>query len=226
MTGHPRVIMERDGSGRSSARVAGVLPFRGLGDPKTRLSSVLSIDERRELALGLLRRSIEALVAGGVGPLAVITMDPRVAGMGLDPRAEIIVQSGVGLNNAVRLGQHWAIEQGSDAVMIVLPDLPLVTKTDVQMLLHQVVPQSAIIAPDRHGLGTNALVLSPPDLIAPAFGEASADRHRQGLALGEIPVLDVQRPGTHLDLDSPDDLMHLLRLGYDWHELIGVASAR
>ncbi|HUG15228.1 MAG TPA: hypothetical protein VMM78_09440, partial [Thermomicrobiales bacterium] len=57
-----------------------------------------------------------------------------------------------------------------------------------------------------HGTGTNALLLAPPDTIMPAFGEHSAQRHRLALALADVPLTDIQRPGTHLDLDTPDDL--------------------
>ena len=45
------------------------------------------------------------------------------------------------------------------------------------------------IVPDRHGTGTNALLLSPPDAIAPAFGPDSCARH----------VDRARRPGTTRD---------------------------
>ena len=36
-----------------------------------------------------------------------------------------------------------------------------------------------VIVPDRHGTGTNALLLTPPDAIAPSFGPGSRERHEQ-----------------------------------------------
>ena len=33
--------------------------------------------------------------------------------------------------------------------------------------------------PDRHGTGTNALLLTPPDVIAPSFGAGSRERHER-----------------------------------------------
>ena len=53
---------------------------------------MLSPSERSDLALDLLRKAVEAMLAGGVERLAVITLDERLACAGLDPRAEIIVQ--------------------------------------------------------------------------------------------------------------------------------------
>ena len=34
-----------------------------------------------------------------------------------------------------------------------------------------------LVVPDRHGTGTNALLLQPPDVMAPSFGEGSHARH-------------------------------------------------
>ena len=62
------------------------------------------------------------------------------------------------------------------------------------------------IAPDRDGDGTNALLLSPPDLVATGFGAGSSARHR---ALGEaagVAVETVIRPGLAFDIDTPQDL--------------------
>lgn len=190
-------------------RIFGLLPFRGLDDPKSRLGSVLSAGERGELALDLLRQVVDAMLAGGIERLAVITLDERLTCAGLDPRAEVIVQRGRGLNAAVHEGQAWAMLGGADGLLTVLPDLPLFSSHDVCALLSAATEEGAVIAPDRHGLGTNALLLAPPDAIPPSFGVDSAPRHRLALALADIPVTDIQRPGTHLDLDTPDDLDQL-----------------
>jgi 2-phospho-L-lactate/phosphoenolpyruvate guanylyltransferase len=190
-------------------RIFGLLPFRGLDDPKSRLGGVLSAGERGDLAFDLLRQAIDAMLDGGIERLAVITLDERLAGAGLDPRAEIIVQHGRGLNAAVHQGQAWAMVGGANGLLTVLPDLPLFSADDVRALLAAATPEGAVIAPDRHGLGTNALLLAPPDAIPPSFGIDSAPRHRLALTLADIPVTDIQRPGTHLDLDTPDDLKQL-----------------
>lgn len=194
--------------------IFGLLPFRGLDDPKSRLGSALAAGERGKLALDLLRQAIAALLDGGVARLAVITLDERLARAGLDPRAEVIVQHGRGLNAAIHQGQAWAMLGGANGLLTVLPDLPLISAADVRALLAAATDEGAVIAPDRHGLGTNALLLAPPDAIPPSFGVDSAPRHRLALALADIPVIDIQRPGTHLDLDTPDDLERLRDVGH------------
>lgn len=193
-------------------RVFGLLPFRGLDDAKSRLGSELPSDDRRQLALDLLRRAVAAMFDGGVSELAIVTLNERLGDEVLDPRAQILLQRGGGLNAAIRQGQRWALDGDANALLVLLPDLPLIDAGDVHAILSVAEPHSAVIAPDRHGTGTNALLLAPPDTIMPAFGEHSAPRHRLALALADVPLTDIQRPGTHLDLDTPDDLRRYERL--------------
>lgn len=202
------VVDRPDAPGRAGTglRVVALLPFRGLANAKSRLAGTLPEHERRDLALRLLNRAIAAVAGAGVERVAVVTRDPALAASGLDPRAEVLLQDGEGLNAAVRQGQRWALQGGADGLLVLLPDLPTLEVADVRAILDAAAPDAAVIAPDRHGAGTNALLLAPPDAIAPAFGAGSAVRHRRSLALADIPVTDVERRGTHLDLDTPDDI--------------------
>ena len=92
--------------------------------------------------------------------------------------------------------------------MLILPaDLPLISKEDVLTLIERAgEPPVVVIAPDRHGKGTNALLISPSGLIEYDFGENSFQRHcelaRQAGARLEI----VDLPSLGLDLDLPEDL--------------------
>ena len=45
-----------------------------------------------------------------------------------------------------------------------------------------------VIVPDRHGTGTNALLLAPPDAIAPSFGPGSRERHEEAAAEAGVPA--------------------------------------
>ena len=66
-----------------------------------------------------------------------------------------------------------------------------------------------MIVPDRHGSGTNALLLDPPTAIVPAFGPGSFARHA-ALAAGAGAAVRVGRlPSLELDVDTPGDLAAL-----------------
>ena len=106
--------------------------------------------------------------------------------------------------------------RGSDRVLVVPGDCPALDDEEVAALLRAPAAERAVlIVPDRHGSGTNALLLSPPDVIEPAFGPGSFERHRER-ATQAGAELTVARPATLLlDIDTPADLAALLA-GPSW----------
>jgi 2-phospho-L-lactate guanylyltransferase len=88
-------------------------------------------------------------------------------------------------------------------------DCPLLDPRELDRMLTGVPDPYVAVIPDRHGTGTNALVLTPPDALTPAYGEGSCARHlrlaeQQGAAPEVVPV-----PGLPLDVDSGEDLAQL-----------------
>ena len=63
-----------------------------------------------------------------------------------------------------------------------------------------------MIVPDRHGTGTNGLLLAPPGAIEPSFGPDSCARHR-ALAAAAGVSWRLERPRSLLlDIDTGADL--------------------
>jgi 2-phospho-L-lactate/phosphoenolpyruvate guanylyltransferase len=113
----------------------------------------------------------------------------------------------VGHNAAATLGLERALELGAGRVVLVPGDCPLLDPAELDELVNQRAGEhSVVIVPDRHGTGTNALVLSPPDALTPSFGPGSRRRHE---ARARAAGLDVQTVLVHslaLDVDTLDDL--------------------
>ena len=65
------------------------------------------------------------------------------------------------------------------------------------------------IVPDRHGTGTNALLLTPPDAIEPSFGPGSRARHEAAAAAAGAECRIAEPPSLALDVDTADDLAAL-----------------
>jgi 2-phospho-L-lactate guanylyltransferase len=65
---------------------------------------------------------------------------------------------------------------------------------------------SILVVPDRHGTGTNALLITPPDAMAPSFGPGSHDRPHDHAGAAGIAVETVEVPSLALDVDTPEDL--------------------
>ena len=88
--------------------------------------------------------------------------------------------------------------------------LPAARPEELDALLgHPAGERSALIIPDRHGTGTNALLLSPPDVLTPSFGIDSCQRHAR-LAVEQAHSREVvQVRSLALDVDTPEDLVAL-----------------
>jgi 2-phospho-L-lactate guanylyltransferase len=63
-----------------------------------------------------------------------------------------------------------------------------------------------VIVPDRHGTGTNALLITPPDAFHPAFGHGSRERHEERAAAAGLSTSTVTVFTLALDVDTPEDL--------------------
>jgi 2-phospho-L-lactate guanylyltransferase len=88
----------------------------------------------------------------------------------------------------------------------------LLSAADLNALLtHPAGQRSALIVPDRHGTGTNALLLTPPDVLAPSFGPDSRRRHLADASAAGVPAEIVELDSLGLDVDTPEDLDALRR---------------
>jgi 2-phospho-L-lactate guanylyltransferase len=185
-----------------------ILPIKSLDEAKQRLSAELDPTPRRALVEAMFSDVLIALRrATLVDQVLVVSADnvaQRIAG-GYD--ALVVEDEDLGHNQAAAQGAARALELGVERVLMVPGDCPLVIPSELDELLARPVPSpSVLIVPDRHGTGTNALVLTPPDALAPAFGPGSHERHRRHAASAGIAVETVEVPSLALDMDTPEDL--------------------
>ena len=198
------------------SRTWAIVPIRGLETAKTRLGEDLDAEERLELVTELLRRTLVATRdAARVDGTVLVTMDPAAAGLAQDHGAIGLVERAPGLNAAIEAARSVAIAREATAVVILPADLPAITALAVDTLVESAAKASldgeptargvVAIVPDRHGRGTNALLISPPDLIEPEFGIDSLRLHRDGAARASATIVELDGP-LSLDLDTGADL--------------------
>ena len=195
------------------SRTWALVPIRGLETAKTRLGEDLDPEERVHLVTNLLRRTLVATRdARGIAGTVVVTMDPDAAGIAHELHAIGLVERAPGLNAAIEAARSVAVARGATAVLVLPADLPSVSATAIDALLDaasDVAPPNgglAVAVPDRHGLGTNALLLSPPGAIDPAFGESSRTAHAARANAAGARWLELDGP-LALDLDTAADLI-------------------
>ena len=184
--------------------IATILPIKHLASAKQRLD----VEERADLMREMVARVLGAL--GERGGVFVVTGDPEVAAMAREHGAEVVDEGPLrGHSGAASLGIAHVMERGGvGEVLLLAGDCPLLTSRDVSDLLRSAsgADPRVVIAPDRHGTGTNALVLSPPTIIKPAFGPGSRVRHEQlAREAGARVVIHESTAFAH-DVDTVDDL--------------------
>jgi 2-phospho-L-lactate guanylyltransferase len=185
-----------------------ILPIKSFGAAKQRLTEELDPAPRRALVEAMFSDVLVALRRSArVARVIVVSSDhvaQRIAG-GYD--ATVVEDDDSGHSDAAARGAARAAELGADRVLMVPGDCPLMDPTQLDALLAEPTPPPCVlVVPDRHGTGTNALVLSPPSAMTPAFGPGSHDRHlRNGEAAG-VATRTVEVPSLALDVDTAEDL--------------------
>jgi 2-phospho-L-lactate guanylyltransferase len=100
-----------------------------------------------------------------------------------------------------------ALALGATRVLLVPGDCPLLIPGEVDDLIRRpAADRSALIVPDRHGTGTNALLLTPPDAMAPSFGPGSRRRHEAEARAAGLAVETVEVGSLGVDVDTSSDL--------------------
>lgn len=195
-------------------RTFAVLPVKRFGQAKQRLASGVPADARVALAEAMVQDVLAALRAvAGLDGIVMVTGEPCAAALATAAGVEVVADKrDLGQSHAAALGVARAVELRAERVLLVPGDCPALDPAEAEALLAAATATPSVtIVPDRHGTGTNALVLTPPRIMDPAFGPGSCERHRVAAetAGGAVSVREVSSLG--LDVDTPDDLDALRR---------------
>lgn len=206
--GPPYPTVPEAGPGRV---VVAIIPVGTLEGAKSRLGAVLDAEERHDLATRMAEATMRATVgATSIAETLVVTPDDEVRGLALAAGARPMRQRSRGLNDGLREARDEALAGGATAVLIVPIDLPAISSAAVDAVAAALDAGEpgplVVLVPDRHGRGTNALLLSPPDVIDVLFGGDSRAAHAAAAVAADARYLELGGPLT-LDLDTPDDLL-------------------
>ena len=197
-------------SAEPTERIVAVIPVGELERAKSRLGEVLDAEERRDLVITLLERTLAATAATPrIAETLVVTPDDEVAGIARSAGARVVVQDDRGLNHGLDEARAAALVDGATALLVLPADLPGVSPAAIERLLatlDQDAPPLVAVVPDRHGRGTNSLLLAPPGVIDFAFGGDSRVAHNHAAEAASTRVVELDGP-LSLDIDTPEDLL-------------------
>ncbi len=196
--------------------VAALLPVKGFRNAKQRLRPLLDCAARELLAESMFRDVLrEVRLARGLVGTFVVTGDDKVASIAAAAGAEVIRETAEnGETGAVDFARLELKNAGCEAVLILPGDMPLVRARDIEQILGQV-PEAAtapfaLLVPSHDRLGTNALLLAPPDVIELRFGYDSFTFHSAQATAQGLPLRCFENEHVALDIDEPQDLERFL----------------
>jgi len=194
-----------------------IVPVKPLRRGKSRLSGVLSEDERTALNQTMLINTLKTLnQVNEIETILVVSRDPLALSIARDYSARTVLEDGSPeLNTALRRAASVAKAYLANMIFVLPADLPLIKPIDIENFLKKAgQPPEIIISPDRRKDGTNALLINPADLIEFKYGPGSFSSHLQiaNEKKARIEIYDSEVFG--LDLDLPEDI-ELLKKHHD-----------
>lgn len=192
------------------SRIAAVIPVAALEIAKSRLGGALDAEERQDLAERLLARTVSAaLDTERLADVLVISPDPEQLRRAANLGARTLRQRSIGLNAGLGEARADVMAGGADAIVIIPIDLAFVSAEAVSAVLARLLgadsARAVVLVTDRHGTGTNALALRPPEVIDFAFGPGSRRAHRDAAEAAGAAYGEVGGP-LAFDIDTPADL--------------------
>lgn len=194
-------------------KATAITPVKRFSSAKRRLATGIDGERREALVAAMLEDTLEAIgETRSIERTIVVSGDPRAQEIASAAGVEVLPDpADEGHVTAALAGIARAEVDGAECVVLLPGDCPLLDPKELDRLLTGVPSSYVAIVPDRHGTGTNALVLSPPSAIEPAFGEGSRARHVAAAREANIPFAVEELPSLALDLDTPADVVALTR---------------
>ena len=196
--------------GLDRAKLWTIVPVRGLAAGKSRLASMLNRAQRTALNRELLERTLAVISAWSGAPQRTIVVSPCARTLALARKAGAVAVSegkrAAGLNRAVRLAVARAEAQDGLHVLVLPCDLPYLSTDALRALLSaSECGKRVVLAPDKAGTGTNAVLVGVGTGFEFAFGPGSLKAHRAAAAGARLTASLVRCDELQLDLDTPED---------------------
>jgi 2-phospho-L-lactate guanylyltransferase len=181
------------------------IPVKPIDAAKSRLAAVLDGEERGNLALQWLDRLLDAATGAAVDAVAVVSADPDALALAAARGAYPVPEAAAGgLNAAIAQLAPFVAAIGAQRMVVLAGDLPGLTAADIGLLLAAAPVRGVLVASDQHERGTSALVLTPPNVVAPGFEGDSLARHRAAALAAGVDFVEL-RNAAFDDVDTPED---------------------
>lgn len=193
-------------------KIAAVIPIKNLHFAKSRLSNILTPQQRKSLVLYLLNITIKTLKESQfISEIIIVSSDKSIQRFCVKNNLRFIRDSDNGVNNAVRLADRYCIDNDIDANIIIPQDLPLLSVNEIDEIcnISKKYIKCIIICPSKRFDGTNILFRKPPDVIKTFYDDNSYINHLKEAGKFNIPIESLDLDKLKLDIDTKEDLIEL-----------------
>lgn len=198
-------------------KIGALIPVKGFAGAKQRLASRLSLPEREQLMRAMVHDVLTQVgEARGIHETFVVTGSADVVKWVSHLDVNVIREHNeTGETDAVHFALDHMKQRGINTAFVLPGDVPLVRASDIDRVLAAALEKSAqspfaALVPSHDRLGTNALLLSPPNVLRLRFGHDSFCYHLNEVVTKRLPITIVENDHIALDIDEPEDLERLL----------------
>jgi 2-phospho-L-lactate/phosphoenolpyruvate guanylyltransferase len=194
-------------------KIAAVIPVKNLHYAKSRLSTILTLQQREKLVLFLFNITIRTLKKSQfISEIVVVSSDKTIERFSFKNGLKFIKDFDSGVNNAVILADHYCIDNDIDANIIIPHDLPFISVKEIDYIcnISEKYPKCVIICPSKRFDGTNILFRKPPTVIATFYDNNSYLNHLKEVQKFNIPIELLNFDNLMFDIDTKEDLFEFL----------------
>lgn len=203
-------------------KIAAVIPMKSLHSAKSRLSNILTAQQRKNLAMYLLDATIKEIKKSCIiSEIIIVSNDKAVKNYSCLNNLKYIKDSEEGVNKAVILADNYCIDNGINANIVIPHDLPFISAKEIDKICTRSnkYHKCIIICPSKRFDGTNILFRKPPDVIKTHYDDNSYMNHLKEAYKFKIPIESLDIVKLRFDLDTKEDLLELFPLE-NWNSVL------
>lgn len=197
-------------------KIAAVIPMKNLNFAKSRLSTILTWQQRKNLIFFLLDITTKALKESRlITEIIVVSSDKTIEKFSFENSLKFIKEdSDSGVNNAVILADRYCINNNIDANIVIPHDLPFISAKEIDQICNnsEKYPKCIIICPSKRFDGTNILFRKPPNVIKTFYDDNSYMNHLKEAQKHNLPIESLELDNLMFDIDTREDLIELFIL--------------
>jgi 2-phospho-L-lactate guanylyltransferase len=192
-----------------------IVPVKRFENSKTRLSSILEMDDRIRLSSLMLEDTVKILSSVPLlTQIVIVSPDKRAEELATKHGVSFLrEEKEKGVNLAVALADSYCIREAADATVVIPQDLPLLEPIEVFRACQLAENESRciVICPSLRYDGTNMLLRKPPSVISTFYDTDSYNMHvKAAIKLG-IPVKRLISKSVMYDMDTPEDALQITK---------------